>query len=78
MAEKTWVLFGWDDPSEAPILESFDSSEGPPTAQYIKNMFGDGVLYEFDLVDNQAINPCRIAPRRRQRRLRRRRKEPAA
>lgn len=58
-----WILYAYDHP-DAPILESFDSDDnGPPTQLYVQEMFGHGVLYEYDLDANRgAVNPRLVTP----------------
>ena len=59
LMKRVWILYVHDD-EDAPILESFESK---PTKKYIENTFGEGALYEYDMVSGVAVNGRRITPK---------------
>lgn len=60
--QKIWVLYALPD-EDSTVLEAFEEDEGPPTDEYIKEMFGGGFLFEYDLDGTTAINGRPCAPK---------------
>lgn len=61
---KIWILYAYDDPDDAAVLESFSSK---PILSYILEAFGTGTaLVEYDVVDDgKLINPVMVSPKER-------------
>ena len=58
MTAKTWILYATDpeqgeEECDACVLETFDR---PPSRGYAVGAYGGGFLYEYDLVNGEAVN----------------------
>ncbi len=79
MPKRLWILYATMDTDDGPILETFDQGEGPPTDVYIREMYGVGFLFEYDINGAELVNerPCAPegfdVPKKRRRRRRRKR-----
>lgn len=59
---KAWVIFGYDDPTNAPIYEcrTEENGETVPTRRYITDIYGDGVVYEYDVDGERNLENGRL------------------